>query len=372
MAITFPTNPVTNQTFSVNTRTWKWNGVAWDAILEISGGGGGSGLEFIAVKDGYSVPEPQSITVESLTDILQIAASEPSTNDALISFGITGDSGTELTHNIEREHFFPVNVDDRNGSGQKFLTLNDDGTVGFKYILFQDVFKPTEFQFTIGDFLINGSSQRSTLIGPSSSNFTLTSLSGSDQFTIQYPSVTVETVSAEISGPFLSGSPITLSDPYTSLSTSGLQVQYPAITTGDPTVTFTVNGEGSDGNTDTAQCSIIFPNNAYYGVAGTESVDGSNLDSLLTVRLTRLTELDAGLTIQVDSGTGQSVFFAYPKRHGTIVKVVDPDSGQDKTDIFPLYDTVSHTNSNSYTEDYYIYRSSQENVGEETLRFTTA
>tara|TARA_Y100001938_G_scaffold146805_1_gene226576 strand:- start:1175 stop:2230 length:1056 start_codon:yes stop_codon:yes gene_type:complete len=40
MDLTFPNNPTTNQTHTFAGKTWRWNGNAWDAIIETSGGGG--------------------------------------------------------------------------------------------------------------------------------------------------------------------------------------------------------------------------------------------------------------------------------------------------------------------------------------------
>tara|TARA_R110001592_G_scaffold19304_2_gene79393 strand:- start:935 stop:1954 length:1020 start_codon:yes stop_codon:yes gene_type:complete len=42
MDLTFPSNPSVNQTHTFANKQWKWNGSAWDAILE-TGGGGGTG-----------------------------------------------------------------------------------------------------------------------------------------------------------------------------------------------------------------------------------------------------------------------------------------------------------------------------------------
>ena len=371
MAITFPTSPVVNQTFSSNTRTWKWNGVAWDAVIQATGTtiiGGTGGLESIGVSGGTSISDPDTLTLESFSDILRIYAEEPTSNDALIRFGITGESGTTLEHDIASNHFYTVASQDRSGYGHRFLMLNDDGTVGFQYIQFQDVFKPSEFTFTIGSFTINGSSNNSALIGQNTNVFDLTDLSGpTDQFAVTYPSVTISTSSAQITG-FSDGVARDLSSPYTTLSTSGLGVTYPSGT--DQTVTFTVRATGDNGSSTTRTCTITFPNYTYWGESSTD-IDGSNMSSLRSSVLRTGSQLDSGYQISVTTGIGEYVWFAYPKRHGLIESVVDTLSGQDKTDIFPLFSTVSHTNSNGYEEEYYIYRSSQVNQGSETLTFTT-
>ena len=40
MDLSFPTNPFVNQTHSFAGKTWKWNGSAWDAVLQTGGGTG--------------------------------------------------------------------------------------------------------------------------------------------------------------------------------------------------------------------------------------------------------------------------------------------------------------------------------------------
>ena len=42
MDLSFPNNPATNQTHTFAGKTWKWNGTAWDAVLEVGGGGTGT------------------------------------------------------------------------------------------------------------------------------------------------------------------------------------------------------------------------------------------------------------------------------------------------------------------------------------------
>jgi len=42
MALNFPVSPTLNQTHTVGSKTWKWNGYAWDVQITISGGGADS------------------------------------------------------------------------------------------------------------------------------------------------------------------------------------------------------------------------------------------------------------------------------------------------------------------------------------------
>jgi len=42
MDLTFPNNPSLNQTHTFAGKTWRYNGTAWDAVLEVGGGGSGT------------------------------------------------------------------------------------------------------------------------------------------------------------------------------------------------------------------------------------------------------------------------------------------------------------------------------------------
>lgn len=46
MALNFPTSPSLNQTHTVGTKTWKWNGYAWD--VQVTTGGGADSASVVA------------------------------------------------------------------------------------------------------------------------------------------------------------------------------------------------------------------------------------------------------------------------------------------------------------------------------------
>ena len=46
MALNFPTSPSLNQTYTVGTKTWKWNGYAWD--VQVTTGGGADSASVVA------------------------------------------------------------------------------------------------------------------------------------------------------------------------------------------------------------------------------------------------------------------------------------------------------------------------------------
>lgn len=47
MALNFPTSPSLNQTHTVGTKTWKWNGYAWDIQVPTGGGGATESLNVV-------------------------------------------------------------------------------------------------------------------------------------------------------------------------------------------------------------------------------------------------------------------------------------------------------------------------------------
>jgi hypothetical protein len=44
--INFPSSPTLNQEYTYLTRTWKWNGVAWQLLVTTGSGGGGTGNSY--------------------------------------------------------------------------------------------------------------------------------------------------------------------------------------------------------------------------------------------------------------------------------------------------------------------------------------
>ena len=47
MALNFPTSPALNQTHTVGSKTWKWNGYAWDIQVPTGGGGATESLNVV-------------------------------------------------------------------------------------------------------------------------------------------------------------------------------------------------------------------------------------------------------------------------------------------------------------------------------------
>lgn len=324
MSITFPTSPVTNQTFTSGSRSWKWNGFAWDAVLDIPAGGGS---------------------------------------------GITADPYDLVSRNLSSDYFDPVKTIDRTGSGRKVLVLNEDGSFDFEFIRFQDVFRNSDFLLTVENFRLNGKKTNIDLIG--SGDYDLSDL-GNSTFTVEYPSEFEDTISAAISSnSFVGDTTIDLVDPFTSLNVSSRSVSYPAAS--DGSVTFTINAVGSQGTTDSDTCSIVFPNYIFYGVTGSSGVDGSNLaENGFNEVLKTGSNLSSGVSITLNwSDPIQKGWFAYPSKHGLLTSIADTDTNQDQFGSWDLISEVPFTNSNNYVEDFYIYRSTESGSGTQNLTFKT-
>lgn len=376
MSIIFPPFPSQNQTFTSGSRTWKWNGYAWDAVFVFPEPETG-GLSSVGVSGGITINDVETLTFESITDVVKVYGNEFDANDALISIGITDESGTNYTdRDLDRAHFYPIQPEDRQGIGRKVLVLNDDGSVGFEYIKFQDVFKNSEFQFTVSNFTLNGKSSHKTLIGLSTNRYALSNLPGSDSFNVTYPSLSVSPVSAQISSPsFFDTQTFSLPAPdFDTLSVfdDQFQVFYPSSSNGK--VTFTLTAVGDNGQTVEDDCEIRFPNYLYYGVGASAGVTGGNLNqqsfSQYLIESSDFTVSNGGFEVQFDCPSGDDfLWFAYPSKFGRLSFVRNVIANQDVSDEFPTRPTESHENILEYVEDYYIYRISQGGRGSLTYSF---
>jgi hypothetical protein len=71
-------------------------------------------------------------------------------------------------------------------------------------------------------------------------------------------------------------------------------------------------------------------------------------------------------TFSINAGSGEYVYYAYPSRLGTATFTV----GGFANGFSTIPSTLSVTNSNGYSENYYIYRSSNANLGSNTVVVT--
>ena len=366
MALSFPPIPNLNQTYVSGTRSWKWNGYAWDAILTVLAPT--SGIN-VGVSGGALLSSPTNVIFGSDTEVLNVKIEGSSNGVAKLIHSITGATGTTLEHDLSSNHFSNLSGD-TDGYGRQFLVLKDDGDVGFEYIKIQDVFKNSDFVFDVTSLRLGTSTDfttsKSTLIGPNGNSIALTGLGSS--FAVAYAgSPSPLPVSATISSSDFTQA---LSDPYTTLSTSGLNISYPSES--DDYINITVRATGSDGVSDTANFVLNFPNYAYFG-SGVQNITGSLLSSSgFTAELKTGTDLGNGVTINYNVAPNNYAYFAYPTSRGincAVALFISENESQSVTDNFQ-FETYSHMNEYGFEEDYQIVRSSQASLSQVKLIFT--
>lgn len=116
------------------------------------------------------------------------------------------------------------------------------------------------------------------------------------------------------------------------------------------------NGSSSyDPATSRKTATITFLNRVFYGASAAGTVDSAFVSGLSSKILTG----SRSRTITVAAGSGEYIWYCVPVRLGTCsFKVRGFDGG------FEDAETVSVTNSSGYTENYYVYRSSNSGLGE--------
>lgn len=120
-----------------------------------------------------------------------------------------------------------------------------------------------------------------------------------------------------------------------------------------------VDDEHPEGITKTAK--ISFHNRICWGAA---AIPGTvNSEFLLGLANTELSEdkertINANGAVEVNAGSGQYIWYAVPKRLGICEFFVGGFNGG-----FEPAQTVSVTNASEYTEDYYVYRSTNPGLG---------
>ena len=132
-------------------------------------------------------------------------------------------------------------------------------------------------------------------------------------------------------------------------------VNYPSV---GGTRVFTLNAtDGTD--SDSKSVTFAFYNKRFWGVS---TKAGSFIESDVEVLASSEISNSKGKTFSVTPGTDLYIVYAYPKRLGTVVFVVGGFEGG-----FEAPETVSVTNSAGFTEDYYVYRSTNANLGATTV-----
>ncbi len=137
----------------------------------------------------------------------------------------------------------------------------------------------------------------------------------------------------------------------TSKTISGLSITY------KNNKTWTLKATDEENKTATRTTSITFCNGIYYGTGSTES----NFDSALVTSLSKRLQTTKAYDFTVNP-TNEYIYYAVPTRLGTVSFKVGGFEGG-----FQSPETVSVTNSSGYTEDYYVYRSTNKITGSTTV-----
>ena len=133
----------------------------------------------------------------------------------------------------------------------------------------------------------------------------------------------------------------------TSKAINGLSITW------DSNKTWTLEATDDREVTDTKTTAITFCNNIYYGVGTVESGFNSAFVTGLSKKLQTAKAYD--FTV---SPTNQYIYYAVPERLGTVTFKVGGFEGG-----FEVPEIVSVTNSSNYTENYYVYRSTNKITG---------
>ena len=120
------------------------------------------------------------------------------------------------------------------------------------------------------------------------------------------------------------------------------------------TQTYTLYGKYKEGETATRSLSVNFRNKYYYGCAA----EPSSVNSLFIKTLSSEWANAKTFSFTPNCTSGKYVWYAYPKRFGTVVMWMGGFQGG-----FEDPQTVSVTNDSGFTEDYYVYRSMNKGLG---------
>ena len=121
---------------------------------------------------------------------------------------------------------------------------------------------------------------------------------------------------------------------------------------------FELNAYDEEGASDSKTTSINFFNGVYYGAAAAPSAYNSTFIRSLTKEL----RSNKKPSFSVTAGSGQYIYYCLPTRMGTCSFMVNVSTGG-----FALVDTIAFTNALGYTENYYIYKSDNANLGSTTV-----
>lgn len=118
-------------------------------------------------------------------------------------------------------------------------------------------------------------------------------------------------------------------------------------------VTYTLNATSTNNVSKSKSGTVKFYNGIYYGKSSSATYDSALINSL-----TKTLSDSKARTITVNAGTGEYIYYCLPTRLGVpSFNVGGFDGG------FTKVATINFTNSDSYAEDYDIYKSTNANLG---------
>ena len=139
-----------------------------------------------------------------------------------------------------------------------------------------------------------------------------------------------------------------------SLETSVREKTYTAVTAD---TTYTLKGISENDVEKSKSVSVKFYNGIYYGKSNSSSYNAALINSF-----TKVLSDSKARTVTVNAGSGEYIFYCLPTRLGTpSFNVGGFDGG------FSKVATVNFTNSDSFAENYDIYKSDNANLGNTTV-----
>lgn len=273
-------------------------------------------------------------------------------------FGVTFSQNTGLTHQSNNT------LGEDIGKARKIMFLQDDGTLTFDFIRNYDVFRPSDFTFSVKTFTSSISSP--VLVGASNYDLSPFTITASYQF-----------------GPPITGN-VYVTD---SVKGTGFPVYFPtaamdSITFTSQTLTAAAGGSlilrleaegytgimGGPGRiTSTKDITISFANSFLYGVTGASSLGPDQFTGGWTSRITT-NSIDQTQTVNVP--IGQYIFFAYPRRLGDATFQINDlgIGGFNPQGLGGVPGVSAQTagNLNGYVEQYLFYRSTNSGLGSNT------
>lgn len=122
-------------------------------------------------------------------------------------------------------------------------------------------------------------------------------------------------------------------------------------------VTYTLNAISTNNVSKVKSGTVKFYNGIYYGKSSSTTYNATLISSL-----TKTLSDSKARTITVNAGTGEYIYYCLPTRLGVpSFNVGGFDGG------FKKVATINFTNSDSYAEDYDIYKSTNANLGNSTV-----